>query len=317
MQPGVTLIRPGQRLIAPGVRVIQLRSTTTFSLDFTGGTLPGGVTLTRSTTGNRNNSSGIIESIAINTARFDYNPTSLAFRGLLIEPSQTNLLTFSSQIDDASWTKQNVAITANSTTDPASGSVADSMVPSSGSGTFRGTFKAESTTGTKTVSAFVKKGNSRWCYLMTNNGNYNAWFDLDNVVTGAKGSQVTSSSIEQFPNSWRRISATYSILAGTNVGLYVSDADNSTTATGDGATVAIYAFGLQVVTGSYVGSYVATTSSTATRGADSCGFTIPSGVTSLRYTFDDNSTQTVSVSPGAYTIPTSLNRPWIKTIVGF
>jgi len=62
-------------------------------------------------------------------------------------------------------------------------------------------------------------------------------------------------------------------------------------------------------------SYIPTAASTATRAADACSFTIPSGVSSLRYTFDDLSTQTVSVSPGAYVVPTNLNRPIIRSIV--
>ena len=53
-----------------------------------------------------------------------------------------------------------------------------------------------------------------------------------------------------------------------------------------------------------------------TRAADSAVFTIPAGIGHLTYTFDDNSTQLVAVSPGSYTIPTSLNRPNIKSIVG-
>jgi propanediol dehydratase large subunit len=72
----------------------------------------------------------------------------------------------------------------------------------------------------------------------------------------------------------------------------------------------------QFETGAKATSYTPTTSATVTRAADNVGFTIPSGITSLLYTFDDNSTQTVSVSAGAYAIPTNLNRPQIKTIVG-
>jgi hypothetical protein len=47
------------------------------------------------------------------------------------------------------------------------------------------------------------------------------------------------------------------------------------------------------------------------RAADAASITVPSGAGHILYTFDDGSTQTVSVSPGAYTIPASLNRSTI------
>jgi hypothetical protein len=53
-------------------------------LDFTAG-LPSGVTYTRSGTAWYYNSSGVLTSAAANAARVDYNPATLAVRGLLIE----------------------------------------------------------------------------------------------------------------------------------------------------------------------------------------------------------------------------------------
>jgi hypothetical protein len=63
-------------------------------------------------------------------------------------------------------------------------------------------------------------------------------------------------------------------------------------------------------------SYIPTTTVAVTRAPDSAVFTIPSGVAQLTYTFDDNSTQSVTVSAGSYTIPVTLNRANIKSIVG-
>ena len=60
-------------------------------LQFAGAeTLDSRVTFTRTTTATRTNSSGLIESVAINGPRFDYNPTTLAPNGLLIEEQRTN-----------------------------------------------------------------------------------------------------------------------------------------------------------------------------------------------------------------------------------
>jgi hypothetical protein len=61
-------------------------------------------------------------------------------------------------------------------------------------------------------------------------------------------------------------------------------------------------------------SFIPTTTTAVTRAQDQLSFTIPSGVTALRYTFDDNTTQDVAVSAGAYTVPTNLNRSRIRRI---
>jgi hypothetical protein len=52
------------------------------------------------------------------------------------------------------------------------------------------------------------------------------------------------------------------------------------------------------------------------RQADVLSFTVPSGTGRLTYTFDDLSTQEVTVLAGPYTVPTNLNRPRIRQIAG-
>lgn len=62
-------------------------------------------------------------------------------------------------------------------------------------------------------------------------------------------------------------------------------------------------------------SPVSTAASSATRDADVVSFVIPAGVTQLTFTFDNDTTQNVAVTPGAtYQIPTNLNRRYIKFI---
>ena len=51
-------------------------------------------------------------------------------------------------------------------------------------------------------------------------------------------------------------------------------------------------------------------------GTTAASFTIPSSIGHLAYTFGNGATQTVPVSPGAYTIPANLNSPWVAKIVG-
>lgn len=86
------------------------------ALDFTTASLDSRITFTR--TGNTatvTNSSGVIAAINANLPRFDFNPTTLACKGLLIEETRTNLL-LNSLIDGTNLSTQSVTTTAVSQT---------------------------------------------------------------------------------------------------------------------------------------------------------------------------------------------------------
>ena len=74
----------------------------TLNLDFTGGSLDSRVVLTRSAaTATYINSSGYVASAAVNEARFDYDPTTLAAKGLLIEGQAINIALYSQSINSS------------------------------------------------------------------------------------------------------------------------------------------------------------------------------------------------------------------------
>ena len=82
------------------------------ALDFTTATLDPRVTFTRSgNTATVTNSSGVIVGINANLPRFDYDPTTLVCKGLLIEEARTNLL-LNSLINGVSLITQLVTTTA-------------------------------------------------------------------------------------------------------------------------------------------------------------------------------------------------------------
>jgi len=63
------------------------------ALDFTTANLDPRITFTRALgTATRVNASGLIEAVAADTARFDFNHVTLACRGLLVEEARTNFL---------------------------------------------------------------------------------------------------------------------------------------------------------------------------------------------------------------------------------
>lgn len=82
------------------------------ALNFTTATLDPRITFTRSgNTATVTNSSGVIVAVNADIPRFDYSPTTLVCRGLLIEESRTNVL-LNSLLDGTSLATQSVVVTA-------------------------------------------------------------------------------------------------------------------------------------------------------------------------------------------------------------
>lgn len=82
------------------------------SLDFTTALLDSRVSITRAlNTSTAVNSSGVIATVNANLPRFDYDPTTLACKGLLIEETRTNLV-LNSLLNGANLTTQNVTVIA-------------------------------------------------------------------------------------------------------------------------------------------------------------------------------------------------------------
>lgn len=65
------------------------------------------VTFTRASTATYFDSAGVMQTAAVNTPRIDYDPATLALRGLLIENQRTNLL-----LNSATLSTQSVTVTA-------------------------------------------------------------------------------------------------------------------------------------------------------------------------------------------------------------
>ena len=106
------------------------------ALDFTTGVLDPRVTFTRASTGTFVGSNGLIQTAAINGPRFDYNPTTLAPKGLLIEEARTNLAQQSADFTTLFWTKTNVNLTTG-IDDPAGGTSATTLTATAASGSIQ------------------------------------------------------------------------------------------------------------------------------------------------------------------------------------
>jgi hypothetical protein len=240
------------------------------ALDFTSGVLDSRITFTRASNGTRVNSSGIIESIASNLPRFDYDPVTLAPKGLLIEEQRTNLLTYSSEFDNAVWTKTNATVSANVTIAPDGTLTADKLEPATTASTsiYQSVVIAASS---YTGSVYVKKGSgasdANRFYLrdpITSTTLLQVAIDYDTlVITYVIGS--TGASVQNVGNGWLRVSLTItsSLTIGNTLRYGVCFVGNNETA-GEFA----YAWGAQLEAGAFPTSYIPTTSATVTRVAD-------------------------------------------------
>ena len=236
--------------------------------DFTraDGSSPTGVT--------RINAQGLIEEVASGENRLNYSLLDGEVVGcphLLLEPSRTNLITYSEDFTNASWTKLNSTITSNDIISPDGNVNADKIESTSTSSSIVFvSYPAITLTNTYTAFAFIKKGDNRWIRLGHNTSAIGgAWFDLDNGVTGTVN--CDSAKIEELSNGWYKCSITFiaSVSSGSSVFFIgLSDADNSTNAGTVGKFY--YIFGSQLEQGSFPTSYIKTDGSAVTRAAETC-----------------------------------------------
>jgi hypothetical protein len=252
------------------------------ALDFTSGnqTLDSRVTFTRSTTATRTNSSGLIESVAINGPRFDYNPTTLAPLGLLIEEQRTNLSLRSQELDNAAWTKTASTITANATTAPDGTTTADKLVEDSSLAT-HSIIEAAVITYTSGVaysfSFFIKKAERQTVQILMHPNPFpgtlaqrTAIFNSNTGAFVSVGSAYTGSSVTAFLSDWYRVSVTSTADATTTGNFTISlcsDDAGTTLYTGNG-TSGLFLWGAQLEAGAFATSYIPTVASQVTRTAD-------------------------------------------------
>lgn len=233
------------------------------------------ITFTRASTAQRTNVFGLLESVAVNTPRIDYDPVTGACKGLLIEEARTNLLTYSEQFDNAAWgTPTNATISANSVAAPDGATTADSLVELIATG-----LHAQDTTAVGfvtstvyTLSIFVKPIGSARAILgfpVTVFTDRFARFNLTGSGSVVSVDGAMSATIQQLNDGWFRISATSPCVSGafSRATIFISNSANDVSYTGDG-TSGLYLWGAQLEAGGFPTSYIPTTSAAATRAAD-------------------------------------------------
>lgn len=235
-------------------------------------------------------SNGVLQTAASGVARsnaYDYDSDGvLRPIGLLLEPSATNLLLYSEQLDNAAWIKTNVTVTPNATTAPDGTTTADKIVESAVAGIHEVNQAYFIPTDTYASAKILLKKAERNYAVIRLSGNSKRAACVVDLTTGAytvtnwMNTLNTSVSVALRPDGWVRVVLTSQSNYATSPGwtsITVSPADSFVDATsvgssgysytGDGVS-GIYMWAAQVENNSYATSYIQTTSAQVTRVAD-------------------------------------------------
>jgi hypothetical protein len=209
--------------------------------------------------------------------RFDYDPVTLAARGLLVEEARTNLATYSNTFSDASWAAIGTKnLVANSTVSP-DGEVNASTLTDNSAVAFQGASKSVTVANdnaTYTASLYVRK----------TTGGTSATFGFNFQLTGGTlvgasprintdtGALLSGSGTVQNAGAYWRLTATITNNTTGNTTLVLS-VFPATAAHGSGtdssaATGSAVIYGAQMEVGAFATSYIPTIASTVTRSAD-------------------------------------------------
>ncbi len=254
------------------------------ALDFTTASLDSRITFTR-TTGASNpatyvNNSGVITAATNNQPRFDYDPVTLACKGLLIEESRQNKYTYSNTLDNVIWVPSAVTVTTASLATPDGGSTSYVLVPIAGNYSFRELQQNTSVISGTTycISGYYKQKEHRYVQIIGSSAPFGTFYVNFDLQTGtetafsAGTSTVVSRGITSAGNGWYRVWAAVTALSTTSSRLAVDIIANSTDVRGAAfvanGTDGLYAFGAQFEQGSFPTSYIPTTTTALTRNAD-------------------------------------------------
>lgn len=235
------------------------------------GVLFGDATFTRASSATYFNSSGVLSTATTNTPRVDYNPATLALRGLLVEESRTNIMLRSEEFDDAAWSKSAITVTANNIAAPDGNTTADLITATSSSGSTQQNSKSVTSGAITTISVFAKAGTAPVLAITPLSYDVSIATTYFNLSTGEVGTTAAShtAAIQDCGGGWYRCEVRFSSVTDLtgNIRFNLCDADGSVTVT-SGRTQ--YWWGAQMETGAFASSYIPTTTASVTRAADVC-----------------------------------------------
>lgn len=251
------------------------------ALDFTTGVLDPRVTVARAlNTATRINNSGFIETVNADLPRFDYDPVTLAPRGLLIEEQRQNRYAYSTALDNPIWVQSFVTVGTAPFTAPNGSPTSYVIIPTAGNASFRELQQNTSVTAGTTycISAYRREKEFRYAQIIGASAAFGTFYVNFDLRTGtetafsAGTSTVVARGIINCGNGWYRIWAAVTCLATTSsrmsIDIIANANDIRSASFVANGTDGMYAFGDQFEVGAFPTSYIPTATTSLTRNAD-------------------------------------------------
>lgn len=217
----------------------------------------------------RVNKDALIETVAANVPRLDYNPTNPQDPTLLLEPLRENSLTYSELFSNSYWTKENSSI-GTGIVSPMGDTDAQNVIENTSTSRHRIRALGSVTSGkTYSLSVWAKSTNRNLVINADVLFNARSGFNLSTGVVADTTSG--SATITAFPNDWFLCTVTGAATSTQSQVFYLQMQTGTTDAdyTGDGSST-LSLFGAQLEEGTYPSSYIPTSGSAVTRTQDRC-----------------------------------------------
>lgn len=238
------------------------------------------VTFTRATTATRVTRTGILEVVAANVLRHEYDPATGDYKGWLFEESSTNLILQSDDLTTTWSTGASYSVTANQGVGPFGTASLDKIIPANTISSFNSdepeqTITKAASALTYTASFYAREDEVNSVRIVvagaSAGNNATAVFNLATQGFGTVAVNGTftnvSAQIEEYRDGLYRCSMTFTSDTSTSLVVKMYAYDNALAFTGDGAS-GVLVGGFQVEQKGSPTSYIPTTTVAVARNDD-------------------------------------------------